>query len=429
MPGNDTDTISFNVCISDIYVMGPNDGGNANGGIYYVSPDGNGTGDSRDNPAAMTVLSKLKPGDVVNFMDGVYEGDGGYNMYLEVSGTADAPITLQADEGAVPVFRGASGNTRDGFAAADGVHIEHIIFDGLWLEQWGDGGFGLDWGACTVQNEAPSHITIRHCVADMNKRNGIAAYMGENYTFEYNITSRNGYGPDSWSSNINMYGVKGDDNVVRGNVAFHGIDTSSNQSDGNGFILDLTLHQGSALFEYNIGFENGGACLSATDSGGARFEHNTCYNNVRSGTQLDEIAAVDTCRNSGQVQCGNPTGQAYTHTASYSMDDNIIVAASGKSGIYEYNACGSTANWSGSGNHISSNDGSSLFNDPNNADFTPKSGSAIDGMENAAEYIGFDNRCIKKDSTSPGGGTSFYRFGPDLDYIKSIGGIKNCFHN
>jgi hypothetical protein len=90
-----------------------------------------------------------------------------------------------------------------------------------------------------------------------------------------------GWGPDSWSSNINLWAIRGPNNIVRGNVAFHGVDTSSNNSDGNGFILDVSLDEGSALFENNIGFLNGGACVAVCDTSGARIVNNTCFHNAQ----------------------------------------------------------------------------------------------------------------------------------------------------
>ena len=134
-------------------------------------------------------------------------------------------------------------------------------------------------------NYKVSNILIRHCVADLNGRTGFAPYFASDVMIENNIASRNGWAPNSWSSGFDIYGVKGDHNIIRGNVSFHSVDTSSHRSDGNGFILDLTLNQGSALFENNIGFLNGGSCISVTDSGGAQLVGNTCYANAQYGAR------------------------------------------------------------------------------------------------------------------------------------------------
>ena len=394
---------------------------------YYVSPDGNGDGASREDPAGLSILRRLVPGDVVAFMDGEYD-DADYNLYLRSSGTEESPIVLMADEGAVPVFRGEDDGSRDGVAAMSGRKLSWIVLEGLWFENFGSGGIGLSYTACDNRSLAPDNITIRYCVADMNRRNGIAAYFGSNYTIEHNITSRNGWGTSSWSSNINLYAVTGEDNVVRGNVAFHGIDTSSGQSDGNGYILDVTADQGTALFENNLGFMNGGACIAVTDSAGAALVGNTCYSNAQNGAgYLDEINAGDTCRS--EVDCMDLNQSVFTFSGDLTFEDNLLVARSGKDGVNTYisGPCSGSTILNGD-NQISVNNGDSVFKDADNADF--RLSSTSDDIQSAADVIGFDAKCIKRDAANPTPGyTDFWTMAPDLEYIRSIGGIKHCFHN
>jgi len=379
---------------------------------YYVGPQGVSASihSTCEGPSdAQSALSVAQPGDNVIFCDGVYENP----LVIDNSGTSDAPITLRAADNAVPVLRGTEGNASDGLSSNGSV--EHIIIDGLWLENWEVGGIGLDYLACEEEDpsQAVANITIRHCVVDSNQTNGISAYLGSGYLIERNIASRNGWGEASWSSNINLYGVTGSENVVRENVAFHGIDTSDARSDGNGYIIDLTTDQGGALFEHNIGFLNGGACIAVTDAGGALVRNNSCYHNVQDASStVQEFNFNDTCR--GQVTCINVDMQSWSFQG-YEFANNAAVATSGKSGVNAFDSCSNQMQTlESTGNDISDQEG--VFADPGALDFTV-SGSA-------GAQLAFDANCIHE---APGM-VDWWTYAPDLEYIQSIGGIRNCFN-
>lgn len=379
---------------------------------YHVGPTGAGasTTSTCDSPSAVQpVLAIVAPGDNVIFCDGVYEA----SIQLQRSGSPGNPITLRAADGAVPIIRGPEGNNEtDGIYSAG--RVTDIVVDGLWVENWQYAGIGLDFRACSENDPslAVENITIRNCVVDSNALNGISAYLGTGYLIENNIVSRNGWGEDSWSSNVNLYGVKGDDNVVRGNVAFHGIDTSTNRSDGNGFILDLTLDQGGALFEDNIAFLNGGACISVTDAGGARVIHNSCYHNAKDGASyLDEFNFVDTCR--GLVDCID-VGQRSWSFSNFTFENNVAAAEAGKDGLNTNDACSNTnPAVAGEGNELGTGNGG--FANPEALDFS-RAGAA--GSRQA-----FDPRCVHAAS----GRVAWWTLAPDLEYIRGLGGIRNCF--
>lgn len=374
---------------------------------YYVSPGGSGSGGGScaSGGSLGDVLGSVRSGDEVVLCDGTYD-----SPIRVVSG-----ITIRAAEGAVPVLRGPAGNQNDGIFS--GGQVSEVVIDGLWIENWFYGGIGLDAAYCNEGSGRVSAITIRNCVVDSNQKNGISAYFGSGYTIEHNIASRNGYGQDSWSSNINVYGVSGRNNVIRGNVAFHGIDTSSNRSDGNGFILDLTLGQGSARFEHNIAFLNGGACIAVTDSGGAELVNNTCFHNAQAAADyMDEFNIGDTCRTTESF-CGNPQGQSYTFSG-IRFDNNLAIARPGKDGLNTYDSCGGPTELSGQSNLLESGSGD-VFVDSGAADFRPQGSSTGDrGAE-----LDFDPRCIKRES----GRYTWWTHAPDLEYIRSIGGVARCF--
>ncbi len=387
---------------------------------FYVGPSGlSGNQGTEASPWNITKgVSALDPGDTLVFLDGVYTNQ---SITLSRSGSPGAPITLQAAEGALPILRGASNNMSSGFNA--GVVIHDVVIDGLWFENWRYSGIDVSYG-----QHGCSNIVIKNTVVDLNQVNGISPYYAHDVTIENNIVSRNGWGPSSWSSNVNVFAVTGNANVVRGNVSFHGIDTSANQSDGNGFILDITIDQGSALFENNIGFANGGACIAVTDSGGARLVGNTCFQNARAAaTYMDEFNVGNTCRD--MVSGVNVGMNSYSFDG-YSFKNNVAIARSGKDGLNTYDSCGNQASFTGTNNFIESSDGDSVLEDPAALDFRPQSGSALLGAANesgtAAYDIGFDPKCIH--AQAPGAGKpAWWTHAPDESYIKSLGGVKYCF--
>lgn len=382
---------------------------------YYVGPNGSDSaaGTSRDAPSTpAAVVGKLAAGDVVIFLDGVYPTQ--VTTKLTKSGTAQAPITFRADDGAVPIFHGP-GETPDQGAIEAGADVGHLVFEGLWFENWGSGGIELDW-----EFKGCHDITIRYCVADSNGRGGLAPYNSENATIEYNISSRNGYRADgSWSSNINVWGTSGTV-VVRGNVAFHSVDTSSNNSDGNGFIADLTLANTKTLFENNIGFGNGGACIAVTDSGNTTLIGNSCYNNNKRAPTND-FNFVNTCR-AGNVDGVPVNGKGWTFSGLV-MRNNVL-----SGGVKTISNCGGTS-YTQQNNLTNA---SNVFQDPAAGDFRPKAGSAIVDKvahgDTFATDIGFDPKCIKVETDqAKKHGYSWWTNAPDLDYIKRIGGIKKCW--
>ncbi len=387
---------------------------------FYVGPNGSATNQGTEGSPwnVGKGVASLAAGDTLIFLDGVYDGQ---SISLSSSGTPGAPITLMAAEGALPILRGASNNMGSGFGA--GALIHDVVIDGLWLENWRYSGIDVSWS-----NHGCYNIVIRHTVVDLNQVNGISPYFAHDITLENNIVSRNGWGPSSWSSNVNLFAVSGDANVVRGNVSFHGIDTSSNQSDGNGFILDVTIDQGSALFENNIGFANGGACIAVTDSAGAQLVGNTCFHDARAAASyMDEINFGNTCRD---VVEGVNVGQKSYSFDGYVFKNNAIFAGNGKDGVNTYDSCGNSAMLNGTNNYVQPSDGSSALVDPASLDFRPKAGSALLGDADAsgtATYdIGFDPQCIHEQA--PGSGKpAWWTHAPNESYIRSIGGVKHCF--
>ena len=383
---------------------------------YHVAPNGSSSnaGTVSSPWSVDKAVAEAGPGDVVLFADGLYADQ---SICLRKSGTVGSPIVFRAAEGAVPVFRGRDGNGSDGFTSCTVVH--HIVVEGLWFENWRYGGIGFSWNY-----RGASNIEVRYVVADNNQKNGINMLFTNDVLVEHSIASRNGWGPDSWSSNFNIFGVTGTNNVIRGNVAFHGVDTSGHQTDGNGYILDISIDKGTALFESNIGFSNGGACISITDSRGASVVNNSCYHNAKS-IDVGEISFTDTCRD---APSGIPVNGGHYSLIDVLLRNNVAIAEPGRRPLGLW-ACGDSTNWVNStvdSNLFESSDGNSVYANPSIRDFHPESDLIDAGTVTtlAAADNGFDPRCLKLEG---GQRYSWWTHAPDLEYMRSIGGIKNCF--
>lgn len=384
-------------------------------GTYYVDTDGKwGNTGTKAKPWNLPkALDAVDPGDTVYLSGGVYDDDGA--LWIKRSGRPGKWITFRAGKDEVPIIKGPGpGNKPKTAGVTDVTRVSYVRIEGLWVTNWHWAGIGIGWyNRC-------HHIELRHNVADLNGQSGLFLMKGGHFKIEYNIASRNGYGPDSWGSGVGAYQVHGSENTVRGNVSFSNIDSSDHHTDGNGFILDVSKNFGNALFENNIGFNNGGACIVATDSSSIRLANNTCWHNAQDPNLSFKVAEF-------QFSDTKRDGNKYTRH-NVTMRNNVAIAVRGhKARSHE----------KGFSNSVFENNylypdtklDKSVYNNPGRADFRPGSGSALINAGTRAELptldIGFDPRCIKRQTL--GKKISWAKHAPNLDYIVSIGGIKNCF--
>ncbi len=369
---------------------------------YYASPTGSGTTCSDASPCTLSsAMSKLVGGDTVYLRKGNYGG-----LTVSKSGSESAWITFAAYPGEVPYFTGV------------GVNGNYIRFDGVVSRNSQYTGFGNPYsGACAAHTAG--NIQYLHCIADGNGINGIAHYCAPGVLVQQSIVAHNGAGQNSWSSGVNLYGVTGGtaSNVVRETVAFDSWDSSSNHSDGSGFILDE--HSEGATFINNLGFENGGSCIRLTNSANSLIVNNTCYGNAKDpqAQYNDEIMYSDAT---------SRTGAILTNTIS-------IPTTTGKNGIG--NANGITQS-----NNVTTGAASIFVGVPGatSVDFnlTSSATSAIDkgtSTNAPSNDIGFDPKCITKATptnvyvysgyTMP----TWWTYSVDYAYIEQIGGVAKCW--
>lgn len=201
-------------------------------------------------------------------------GDGGVKFIW--TGAADAS----------PMFGMGSGSFPSGPA--------YLEFRGLTLDGGGNAG---DAFFC----RGAHHLRFIGNAMSNTGGSGIGTRNCDYLTADHNIINHNGYMPSStsvpqwygWTSGISFnsnqwfdnYG--GFHNVVSNNIVVGEYDSSSNHSDGNGIILDLsngsyipsTANTPPALIINNVVYGNGGRCIVAYVVTNFWIVNNTCYKN------------------------------------------------------------------------------------------------------------------------------------------------------
>ena len=367
---------------------------------YFVATTGSDTNPGTESRPFRTLAKASEmaaaPGDTVYIRGGTY--DAGWDDHINPthSGTAENWITFRAYPGELPILDAAT-LTSDGGSGVEptDLAVEYVRFMGIAVRNWPSSGFSNGW------DNPSSNLEFIHCIADNNGINGIAFYKASSVRIEGNIIAHNGAKDPSWSSGVTLYESSGT-NIVKGNVSFENVDVSDNHSDGSGFILDQYSDNG--LFVNNIAFLNGGSCVRVSGSSNAKIINNTCIQNAKDPTANfnDEIFISDEVSTQGAAIINNAIWPGKQAIGGLSISpapmNNVTVDGS--------------AFVSGSGDfdfHLQSN--ASTLIDTASATNAP------------ADDIGFDAQCVKQVSGLP----LWWKYGPDYDYIASIGGISACF--
>lgn len=388
---------------------------------YIVAPDGSGTECTRTSPCALsTGAQSAHAGDTVILLDGIYKS----GLNPENSGTAEAWITFKADDCALPIIEGdgedaaqtPEGHIPSGMYTQTGTYLRFI---GIVSRYW-DSGFANGWTGEKTTN-SNGNLEYINCIGDGNGRTGFAMYSAGNLKIRECIAAHNGGSPThSWSSGIQLYAVQGtpDDNIIERSISFENVDGQKN-NDGSGFIVDEDTM--GATFLNNIAFRNGGSCMRLTRSNNTRMINFSCYHN-------------------GQNPNANspPDPSEFYFTEQQSRDTAIIinslVAASGSEmDPVAFKFPPET----GLSNNVSVDSGPTpFFTDPAgmNPDFRPPAAAAaqvenLGASEGAPDLdIGFDPKCITKENPNVPYQQPWWEYAIDYDYIRSIGGVAQCFH-
>lgn len=249
---------------------------------------------------------------------------------------------------------------------------------------------------------------------DLCGQNGIAIFNASDVTVENNLVGRTGWDPNtgSWSSGINLWGIYGQNNVVRNNVSYHNVDVSSAHTDGNGMIVDLSFHNGGAKIENNLFFENGGVGIAITESSYSRIFNNTMYENGKDPNY--------THGGSGLGLWGWESSDSAT------IRNNIVYQSFVGSRGAAWNSEPYTNSTLSNNNFNTSNPS---FVDGDNADFRLSSSSpdidAGTSTDTPNDALVWDKASLVK--TSSNQKMAWYRWAPNWSYIASKGEVKNLF--
>jgi hypothetical protein len=368
-----------------------------------------------------SAVSAMSPGDTVLVKAGKYS----IGAYIGKKGLPDKYLTIKNYPGEMPEINGWNGDETNGGSAFTNTDSagEYLRIEGFYITGFKYGGFSLNWK--TVPDEERKtflfgkNIEIRNNLIDLCGVNGISVFYTENVIVENNLVSRTGWQESSWSSGINLLG-DGGTCIVRNNITFHHIDISSHHTDGNGFIFDQSFSKLTlGLVENNLAFLNGGSGFGTNQSANVSYVDNTSYNNWQDDN----------------FQSGGAGGISFSNPESMNtivVKNNLCVQTNRGEPVIVYGAKMSDLKGKVSNNFISKSEADivAIFLSVSSCDFrikrdaVAKLGSGLAG-DLALQDNGFDPKAIKKESSSR---IAFYTFAPDIEYIKSKGGLLGCFH-
>ncbi|MFJ8862393.1 right-handed parallel beta-helix repeat-containing protein [Streptomyces sp. NPDC102451] len=377
---------------------------------YFVSAngsDGNSGTDAR-HPfrTIQAAADRTLPGDTVYIMDGTYSESVPKSDVVVItrSGAPGAPITYRNYPGARPVIHPITG--WEGILVSN---ASHLTFSGLTIQ-----GNNKNLNLADAEKNAsrdeptyntnclfvrgtdgahPSHITVRDNDVSDCAGGGIAfKNNGDHITIDRNRVHGNAWYSVYANSGITAltptdtdpsdtgYKIRITNNVAYDNEAKVKWAACDCYSDGNGIIIDSTLHEdddlpaytGRTLIANNVAYNNGGSGIHAFSSSHVDIVNNTAYLNSRSPhlNYANIYAAY-----SDDVRLLNNVSYAREGKATNSTNRNTA------SVVYDYNVYfnGTTPAVQGPHDVIADPQFSKATVDPRTADFRPRAGSpAID---------------------------------------------------
>jgi hypothetical protein len=178
--------------------------------------------------------------------------------------------------------------------------ITYTSYNGTVNLVWTGGG-GQDKAANGFFCQNSAHLKFTYNTVENMGSAGIGSVKCDYLTSDHNSLFHNGYS-GGWSSAISYNSTQwfdsygGFHNFVTNNIVAGSYDSSSNHSDGNGIIMDLsngtytasTANTPSALIANNVVYGNGGRCIEDFTVTNIWVVNNTCYDNdldLTEGTQ------------------------------------------------------------------------------------------------------------------------------------------------
>jgi hypothetical protein len=265
----------------------------------YASPSGNDQNSGTSSTSPKTFLgaaAATRPGSIVCLLTGSYPlsssfippASGTPSAWIVYKSCGDGPVNFvwAGPTDASSIFKIGSGKF-----PSDPAYLE---FRGLNLDGHGNAADGF---FCRGSH----HLRFIANSISNTGGSGIGSINCDYLTADHNIINHNGYIPPStavpkyysWTSGISFNSNQwfdsyaGFHNIITNNTVTGEIDQSSNHSDGNGIILDLSnrtydynsANTPPALILNNLVYGNGGRCIEAYTVTNFWIVNNTCYEN------------------------------------------------------------------------------------------------------------------------------------------------------
>jgi hypothetical protein len=267
----------------------------------FASPSGNDS-NSGSSPSApksfFGAANATQPGSVLCLLGGSYNlsssftppQSGSPSAWIVYKNYDSSPVNFvyTGPANAASIFRITNGGS---FPSGGPAYLE---FRGLNLNGQGNSGDAF-WCGGT------HHLRFISNTLHDTGGSGVATRDCDYLTADHNLVYHNGYLPSStsvpqwygWTSGISFNSNQwfdnypGFHNIISNNIVVGEFDSSSNHTDGNGIILDLssgsydpaTANTPPALIINNVVYGNGGRCILGYVVTNFWFVNNTCYKN------------------------------------------------------------------------------------------------------------------------------------------------------
>jgi hypothetical protein len=326
-----TDVAGLSATSSPVSITVSN-GSTATDCTLFASPSGNDGNSGTSASSAKTfngAASASQPGSVVCLLAGTY--NLGSTFYPPTSGTPSSWIVYKSyGNGAVnfvwtagaiaqPMFKFGNGSFPSGAAYLEfrGLNLDgqNNALDGFFCQ----GGHHLRFLSNSINNTGGS---------------GVGAVDCDYLTSDHNLINHNGY-LYGWTSAISYNSAQwfdnyaGFHNIVSNNIITGEYDGSSNHTDGNGIILDLSngsynyssANTPPALIINNVVYGNGGRCIQANVVTNFYIINNTCYKNDLD-TSLGNVGSFTSQNSLNGYFINNITVAAASNNPSYDQESS-----------------------------------------------------------------------------------------------------------
>jgi hypothetical protein len=295
-----TDVAGVSATSSPVTITVSN-GSTATDCTVFASPSGNdsNSGSTASSPKSFFgAANATRPGSVLCLLGGTYNlfssftppNSGSPSGWIVYKAYGDGPVNFvyTGPANAASIFRITNGGS---FPSGGPAYLE---FRSLDLNGRGNSGDAF-WCGGT------HHLRFISNTMHDTGGSGVASRDCDYLTADHNLVYHNGYMPSStsvpqwygWTSGISFNSdqwfdnYSGFHNIISNNIVVGEFDSSSNHTDGNGIILDLssgsydpaTANTPPALIVNNVVYGNGGRCILGYVVTNFWFVNNTCFKN------------------------------------------------------------------------------------------------------------------------------------------------------